>query len=803
MRFAPVIIMATLLAALPVLAFAKPPEGITVNVEVGYNGVVHPARTNPVIVEMDNQSAGTNLSGDLILEYNGYEYATKLDLPTPSKKRFFLYFPCDNYPPGLTLRFRSKGWSEAIDLTRSYKPMRPEDVSVVVLSRQGGSLGMVNQQDIVQLSRNLYTDVNSTLSGGKVYVSYFRIDEVDYNPKFFGRADTVIIGDIDYQQVTPELAEAIKACAAGGASVVFSLGRNGAGLAASPLADICPLRPTGTVQLTDLGDFGRLYGIAAPDAPAMLATGGVGEGATVAAWSGPHPVIASRSLGSGKVTALAFDFEDVPFKQNPALAAVFFDHALGIEENVSVRNWFIHPQTVSLILKRLGEANPISPSFVFMFLFAYILLVGPLNFLILGRMKRSTLVWTTIPLLVLGFTALGIYTGRLTRGADNVTAYFQELHVYPGAAYTPYQTTMLVFTAERSSYELRVPDRSAIFNPRVPEVIDPLMAQMGGVRSGGLRGFTHGTVDNSAEPVAKVSQSKWQSEVYFYQGNLGFPQQTTADLTAVRREGRLEDLSGTFSLDLPFDLHNCYITAPFVGGSSSNHREVGNLRGKGSYDIATLTENFQGQLDPENYLVQNLTELVQSQRASAQLGLTYRDEVLLVGFTEDMEAMAEFDAPHVEHRLNQVVVHLPYRAILPQDGPAEISRQRLVAGSGFRVDSYSGHFAGFDRQQYAFKKDGFVEVAFEIVGDVSSESALHVRLAGHDTSSGFDIVDFSKLTEISILEGDRWVPLRIPPRETVLRVPLAGRLASDRSARLRMVALADSVLSMPTASMPR
>jgi hypothetical protein len=45
-------------------------------------------RVNPIVINLENASQATNLSGDLVLRYNETEYVTRLELPTPSKKRF-------------------------------------------------------------------------------------------------------------------------------------------------------------------------------------------------------------------------------------------------------------------------------------------------------------------------------------------------------------------------------------------------------------------------------------------------------------------------------------------------------------------------------------------------------------------------------------------------------------------------------------------------------------------------------------------------------------------------------------------
>ena len=55
-----------------------------------------------------------------------------------------------------------------------------------------------------------------------------------------------------------------------------------------------------------------------------------------------------------------------------------------------------------------------------LFLFAYTLVIGPINFLVLRRLRRRELAWVTIPVLVLLFSAITFFTGFRTRGGAAV-----------------------------------------------------------------------------------------------------------------------------------------------------------------------------------------------------------------------------------------------------------------------------------------------------------------------------------------------------------------------------------------------
>ncbi len=778
----------------PNLALAKPPEGIQIKMEVGYNGWVQLGRVNPVIVDLDNQSAATNLSGDLVLEYNGVEYVTKLDLPTPSRKRLYLYFPCDAYTPYLMLRIRTKSYTEQFELSNVYRTFPTEDLNIIVLTQQTGSLGPVNGQTASRLYRDLYGNQVSDLGVSKIHVAYYNLEQIDPNPKFFASADAIVLADIDYQQVSQELAEVLQACVSGGQSIVFSLGLNGPAIAASPLAGLCPLQAQRTVQIPALGRFGEQYGLGAATA-ATFAAGRVLPGAEVRAWAGNQPAVVRQQRGSGYSTALAFDITAVPFKQSPALAAIFADHALTLSDSVHVSNWYIHPEQVQDILGLLNEAKPMSPGFVFLFLLTYVVLIGPANFLILSRMKRHTLVWITIPVIIVSFGYLGLSTGYLYRGSDNVCAYFQELHVFPHASYTPYQNVMLVFTAERTSYTLEVPDRSAFIYPDVPAVI--LGPHFGG--GGGLRGMSGGQVDDTDQPKITTTQGKWTQKTYFYQGYQSLAGSVSSALQAQRDQSQLNGISGTFTLDLPYELYDCRLLAP------GQDIYLGDLEKSVTVDpVAWVAQRNSELASAEDYLTGARGRFVELAIAAADLGLIYRDEALLIGFTKDLSALAEFKRPHQEYLLSMVVIHLPVVTNIPEDGAARIARWRLLGGKGFKLQpNYYGQGYRPEMRQYIMEPKGYVDLSYQVAGDINKTTALSLLVEASTSSTLGEqhITDLNTYLEAFGKTPNGWQPLTVPNTDYTIYTPVSGLLDENREAVIRIQARDTCVLTLPRPSM--
>jgi hypothetical protein len=776
---------------------AKPPEGIEIAVECGYDGYVQKGRVNPVTVTMRNATSSLNISGELVLSYGGVEYIAPLELPTPSEKRFFLYFPCEDYSPQLTLRVRSKQYTDEFTLFEpgAFKTMEADDASVVVLSRQQGALSMLNQKSIARLYRNQYKSESSQLSSGRVFVSYYRPDQVDPNAKFFGRADLIVLADIDYQQVTPELGAALRQAVSSGTGLVFSMGLSGAGIAGSPIADLCPLRYESTTQVGSLGQFGQKYGIAPKGAPAVLAKGKLAGDAEVLDSAGPLPVVAQAQRGSGTVTALAFDITAAPFKRNAKLAAVFLDNALQIEDTANIGHSFMHPWPVQLLLGKLSEAKPMTPGFVFLYLLAYIVLIGPLNFLILDRFKRRTLVWTTIPALIVAFSWVGMQTGYLRRGANNIAAYVQELHVYPGAEYAPYQTVMLLFTARRADYRIELQDASSYLYAGISEPRD--LYDIG--RQSAPILASRGKLITEDKPLLRASQGQWDQRSYAYTGNLPQGGRTASNLSAVPSAQGIDELQGTFTLDLPVDLKDCRLYAPQF------NKSLGDLPGKGTYDVAQATGATALPADSDNYLwdAEQRTALETHLKNSAQFNLYYRDEVLLIGFTDKLDTLPKLSARSKTYTLGIVVVHLPYRTLLNTDRVPEV-RTVLTGGSGFELrDEYGFGNYNYGRpadtgtpwtnRRYTLQPGSYLELTCTVSGRVSRGDELLLRMRGY-ADNNQPLSDLRNYVQVQYLTGERW--LRVPMSEAAqVDLPLGGR----HEQRVRVVATTECVLELPAA----
>jgi hypothetical protein len=90
-------------------------------------------------------------------------------------------------------------------------------------------------------------------------------------------------------------------------------------------------------------------------------------------------------------------------------------------------------------------------------LIAYIVLIGPVNYLILKRLDKREWAWVTMPILIVVFAAGAYAYGAALRGSDVIVNEIAIVRGAPGATEGSAQAYLGVFSPSRSVYQLSVP----------------------------------------------------------------------------------------------------------------------------------------------------------------------------------------------------------------------------------------------------------------------------------------------------------------------------------------------------------
>ena len=102
---------------------------------------------------------------------------------------------------------------------------------------------------------------------------------------------------------------------------------------------------------------------------------------------------------------------------------------------------------------------------VLVLLFGYIVLVGPMNYLVLRRFDKREWAWFTVPALIVVFTAGSFAIGGLLRGSEVIVHEVAIVRGAPGTDSAVAQSYLGVFSPTRGSYQVRVPGDALLSAP--------------------------------------------------------------------------------------------------------------------------------------------------------------------------------------------------------------------------------------------------------------------------------------------------------------------------------------------------
>ena len=192
-------------------------------------------------------------------------------------------------------------------------------------------------------------------------------------------------------------------------------------------SDILPVRMQG-VETIAAGDLAPLGLPSLEEGDYTIAAGeSVGH---VLIPAGEKPLLAAKKVGKGTVLWSALDLEAAPLL-NPANSEAFWQKVFMLRP--IVKPYFVDSNFVNQLFNSISQdslAATLSPGKLFLLLLGYIVLVGPINWLVLRRIDRREWAWFVIPAVALLFTTGAFAYGRLGRGSDKVLYQVNLIELY-------------------------------------------------------------------------------------------------------------------------------------------------------------------------------------------------------------------------------------------------------------------------------------------------------------------------------------------------------------------------------------
>ena len=447
------------LAAVPwVVRAASPsptpatPAGMTMNARALVQG--HARTGSWMAIRVDLANDGPAFAGELRLiggTQGRTRFAIPVDLPTTSRKAYTLHAQAPAF-----------GGTLEVALVADEKVVTRRTVAFALHDAGQLVVGVVAERPgplIAALGRL------RDPSGPQPAVVQLGPEDLPDRPEAWSVLDRIVWQDVDAGQLSMEQLAGLRTWLAGGGRLTVLGGSGGLGLLAGFPDELLPFRPTATIDVDPQVIRGLLGGTlprAAEPLPALAGT--LTAGGRALATSGDRAIVADRPFGSGAVTLAGFDPATSWLAESTSVDVLW-------ATIVAARGTSRAPLIVgddSILVSLLGTMPALALPPVeglLILIFGYILLIGPLNYLVLRRLDRREWAWVTMPLLVVGFTVAAFGIGAALRGTDVIVNQVALVRAAPGTEAAQAQVYLGVFSPTRGSYDVSIPGGALLSAP--------------------------------------------------------------------------------------------------------------------------------------------------------------------------------------------------------------------------------------------------------------------------------------------------------------------------------------------------
>ena len=227
------------------------------------------------------------------------------------------------------------------------------------------------------------------------------------------------------------------------------------------LADLLPLESLATTEGTEQTALARWSG---SDEPALsndaVASGTLRDGARALVSADDGTVLVSMiDVGAGRVIFLGMDAATDPYRGwegSPRLWGRLLPSGATLEEFLGFPGQENLQDSMSQALGNLPSLEVPPAEVLLIVIVGYILLIGPISYLVLRRLDRRELAWVTAPLLVVLFTACSYGIGSVAKGGDVIVNQISVIRSSGVGSSATVETYAGIFSPNRATYDLSV-----------------------------------------------------------------------------------------------------------------------------------------------------------------------------------------------------------------------------------------------------------------------------------------------------------------------------------------------------------
>jgi hypothetical protein len=419
-------------------------DTIDLDIQAGYNGYFRKGQWTPVQVSVSN--TGDNLTGEIRVRTGKLSglaettYLTPVDLPRNSRKLIFLYVSLEGYKQQIQV--------EVVD--RSGR----------VVKQEGADIRAVDRGDVLSavITDSSFGSVDLTArspGSGQVLQANWQIENIPPVADALTGLDVMLFHDVDTGTLTADQLVAIKDWVLTGGHLIVTGGDPWQRTTAA-FGNLLPVSLNGSETLNSLAPLADYLRQSADGLDEdITATRNIHDASARTMVSAEDiPLLVRESYGEGVVDFLAIDPNAEPLRSWSDQDQLWYTMLSTRGQRPSWTRGFNDWDTAREAT--LTTSSTTLPTFVQLcgFLVLYVLLIGPLNYLVLKRLNRREVAWITIPVLILGFSVLAYSVGFSLRGNVATINRLTVVRAWNDSDQAHVMSLIGVQSPRRSSYEI-------------------------------------------------------------------------------------------------------------------------------------------------------------------------------------------------------------------------------------------------------------------------------------------------------------------------------------------------------------
>lgn len=453
-----------LVAVLPLLFLStaagpqRQDSQLQIDVKVGYDGYFRPDKWTPIQITVQNND-NRDIQGTLQVRSQSGNTAQERTFQSPFFVRFgsarteFMYVTLENNVDEFVVELLDTDGRVIETTTVRANRIRNRDILYVVITEAPELVLLTERQ----------------LGVGTAYQANWTLDDLPVEADALRSIDVMMLYDIRTGRLSVEQQAALAAWVNSGGHLII---HGGAGtswqFAQQYLTDLLPAELLGSTTVSSIAPLGRFTGFPSDTLDAETEQGFIvtrnnpTADATVLLETQNIPLIVRQTRGDGVVDFVGLDPLSAPLNDYEATESIWFELVSSRPMRQSWGYDFNDWQAADDAIRIVTNLEFPSALTMIMFLLAYIVLIGPANYIVLNQIGRRELAWFTIPIFIVIFTGVAYFSGLSLRGDTATVNHLSVVQAYPNSDTARVDGLVGIFSPRRTTYDISISENMTL-----------------------------------------------------------------------------------------------------------------------------------------------------------------------------------------------------------------------------------------------------------------------------------------------------------------------------------------------------